>query len=94
MAPEVLLNQAYDEQADVYSYGCVLYELLSGTVPYAGAEFTRDRIAERVGKGDRPQLPKGLEKPWQDLLVACWQQHPQSRPTMKRVVEMITAIPV
>jgi serine/threonine protein kinase len=93
MAPEVLMNQPYDEQADVYSFGCVLYELLSGTVPYAGAEFTRDRIAERVGKGDRPALPKGLQKGWQDLIVGCWQHHPRSRPTMAKVVEMIQAIP-
>lgn len=94
MAPEVLLDQPYDEQADVYSFGCVIYELTTATVPFEG-NITKEGLIERVGKkGERPALPNNLEMHWRDLLIQCWQQHPRSRPSMKQVVATIAAMPV
>src|SRR5438045_9193876 len=39
IAPEQARGQPVDEQTDVYSLGCVLYELLTGEVPYGGDNF-------------------------------------------------------
>jgi serine/threonine protein kinase len=36
MSPEQIRNQNLDPRADIYSYGCVLFELLSGKTPYTG----------------------------------------------------------
>lgn len=35
MAPEILRSERYDESADVYSYGVVLWEVLTGRLPWA-----------------------------------------------------------
>jgi len=93
MAPEVLQDQPYDEQADVYSFGCVLFELLTGTVPFGGGNISKAELAARVGqRGERPVLPHGLSKPFKDVLVSCWQHHPRARMTMKQVVAALSAI--
>jgi len=36
MSPEQIRNQNLDARADIYSYGCVLFELLTGKTPYTG----------------------------------------------------------
>jgi serine/threonine protein kinase len=36
MSPEQIRNQNLDQRADIYSYGCVLFELLTGKTPYTG----------------------------------------------------------
>ena len=36
MSPEQIRNTSQDERADIYSFGCVVYELVCGRPPYAG----------------------------------------------------------
>lgn len=36
MAPEVLFHRKYDTKADVWSLGCVFYEMLTGFTPFTG----------------------------------------------------------
>jgi len=45
MSPEQIRNQNLDPRADVYSYGCVLFELLSGKPPYTGT--TADELLNK-----------------------------------------------
>ena len=44
MAPEVLRRDAYDEKADMWSVGVVVYVMLSGRFPFA-----RDELQELAG---------------------------------------------
>lgn len=89
----MLLDLPYDQQADVFSYGCVLYEITTGTIPFGGGQIAKEELVQRVGRnGERPLLPPNLEKPFRDLLIQCWQQHPASRPTMKQVAATLQAI--
>ena len=37
MSPEQIRGQALDERADLYSFGCTIYELVSGKPPFTGS---------------------------------------------------------
>jgi serine/threonine-protein kinase len=66
IAPEQARGQTVDEQTDVYSLGCVLYELLAGDVPYDGDNFVSvamRHVNDPVPSiGDlRPDVPPRLD---------------------------------
>ena len=46
MAPEVLFHKKYDTKADVWSLGCVFYEMLTGFTPFTGV--SKQNLADNV----------------------------------------------
>ena len=95
MAPEVFDGEQYDEKVDVYSYGMLVYELISLHRPfYDVADLDKGgyvRLGQLVRSGRRPTLD-GVPPEWQDLIVQCWHQEPAKRPTMRDVVERLKAM--
>eukprot|EP00198_Chlamydomonas_reinhardtii_P010385 XP_001699722.1 predicted protein [Chlamydomonas reinhardtii] len=98
MAPEVFRKLPYNEKADVFSFGVVMYELLSRellVISYfntsRGAKLGMHQpedYAEMVCDGYRPPRPKCLEhtdQAWA-LIEACWQDDPVQRPDMDTVL--------
>ncbi|QPB44429.1 Ser/Thr protein kinase [Medusavirus stheno T3] len=83
MAPEVIQNQAYDERADVYSFGIVLWEILTHKRPFAGEPLMK--VSMDVIGGRRPQIPGDCPKDYAKLIARCWHQNPDKRPTMAEV---------
>lgn len=71
MAPEVLSSQKYDEKADVYSYGIILWEMLTGDVPYRG--LSDAQIAVQVCKNhSRPKIPRNCPQNMAKFIKICW----------------------
>ena len=55
MAPEVIEHRPYNNKADVFSFGVVIWELLTGQIPYPGLTPLQAAVAV-VQKGLRPQM--------------------------------------
>ncbi|XP_074480599.1 leucine-rich repeat serine/threonine-protein kinase 1 isoform X2 [Sebastes fasciatus] len=80
-APEIRPGIVYDEKVDMFSYGMVLYELLSGRRPVLGHHQLQ--IAKKLSKGIRPVLGSPEKVQFcclQSLLTECWDTKPEKRP--------------
>jgi len=88
MAPEMLLGQDYNEKADVYSFGIILWELLAVKEPYEGKYKSINDITDGVcTKGERPALPESPCKKWTELIQACWNPSPKNRPSFDTMIK-------
>ncbi|KAJ7408489.1 leucine rich repeat kinase 1 [Willisornis vidua] len=86
-APEIRPRIVYDEKVDMFSYGMVLYELLSGQRPVLGHHQLQ--IAKKLSKGIRPVLGQPEEVQlyrMQALMMECWDTKPEKRPLAISVV--------
>ena len=92
MAPEMFQNASYTEKVDVYSFWIVLFEIISGEVPFKGENSFS--IPVQVTHGTRPGLPKNLSKPWLKLVTKCWADRPARRPTFDKILQMLEALKV
>ena len=94
MAPEVLRGERYDEGADLYSYGMVLWELLLREVPFKGVipVVAGMKIAYEAARPPIPPLETLTDphqKEYVQLLQQCWAQQSDHRPNFKEVASTL-----
>ena len=79
MSPEQARGKALDKRTDIWSFGCVFYELLTGQQLFKG-ETTSDMVAGILKQEpDWKALPKELPVRIRDLLRRCLQKDPNKR---------------
>ncbi|KAH0788544.1 TKL family protein kinase [Histomonas meleagridis] len=86
MAPEVIQYQKYDQKADVYSYGILLWELLTREVPFQGLNNVQIAIAV-TNRDSRPLIPQSCPPKLSQLIKICWDKDPNKRPDFKMITK-------
>ena len=79
MAPEQAKGKPVDRRADVWAYGCVLYEMLTGRRPFAGDSVSEVIAHVITQEPDFTALPAGTPVPLRDLLDRCLRKDPRQR---------------
>ena len=82
MAPEVAQRRGAGKAADVYSYGMILFELLTHDVPFADVAAVH-AVAIVVVHGARPPLPPDTPRSLISIITRCWSEEPLQRPTFE-----------
>ncbi|GBB87149.1 hypothetical protein RclHR1_01360020 [Rhizophagus clarus] len=88
MAPEVLRGGEFTKAADVYGFGMLMLEIISGKVPFADRDYDLV-LALDICKGERPPIPEYTPKPYADLMKRCWDPIPSNRPTARELQNQI-----
>ncbi|KAF5733571.1 hypothetical protein HS088_TW16G00011 [Tripterygium wilfordii] len=90
MAPELLNGSSskVSEKVDVFSFGIVLWELLTGEEPYANMHYGAI-IGGIVNNTLRPPVPSHYDSEWKLLMEECWAPDPVARPSFTEIARRL-----
>ncbi|KAG4381994.1 hypothetical protein GLYMA_15G261100v4 [Glycine max] len=90
MAPELLNGSSnkVSEKVDVFSFGIVLWEILTGEEPYANMHYGAI-IGGIVNNTLRPTIPDHCDSEWRTLMEQCWAPNPAARPSFTEIASRL-----
>jgi len=92
VAPEVFKGDSYSSKADVYSFGMILFELMTGHSPLP-EDMEPLKMANMVAhEGFRPPLPPACPPSWRGVIEKCWAGEPASRPDFSEIIRALEGI--
>uniref|UniRef100_A0A0D9XE85 Protein kinase domain-containing protein n=1 Tax=Leersia perrieri TaxID=77586 RepID=A0A0D9XE85_9ORYZ len=96
MAPEIIRCEPYTEKCDVYSFGIILNELVTGEHPYIDTGYGPSKIALEVADGKlRPKLAElrdANSSVLNDLICGTWDAEPSKRPSFATITSALREI--
>ncbi|XP_035217300.1 proto-oncogene tyrosine-protein kinase receptor Ret-like [Stegodyphus dumicola] len=88
MALESLQSQLYTTKSDVWSYGILLWEIVTlGGCPYPG--IPSERLYQLLKEGYRMPRPDDCPSQLYKIMTSCWKENPNERPHFKELVQKL-----
>ena len=84
-APEVVKQIGHGRKADIWSIGCTVYEMLTGSPPWVELDYIQ-MLVKLAKTSEVPQLPEDLSSEAKEFLSLCLQRDPTSRPTVSQLL--------
>lgn len=81
----------FTRASDVWSYGVLLWELLTGETPYKGFDSVAVAYGVAVNTLTLP-IPKTCPEGWGQLMKGCWETDPHKRPPFKKILQELDGI--
>ena len=91
MSPQVIRHESYTETADVYSFGIIMWQLITREEPFANLGQI-EAAAVVAMEFARPLFPADTPPPIKDLIERCWAEDPTSRPSVSEILLELNAM--
>lgn len=90
MAPEAFADTQWTvtHKSDIYSFGMILWELASLSLPFEGLNNMAAAIAVGM-KGERPPIPGHCDTRLRNLIQRCWDSNPDHRPDVHELLHCL-----
>ena len=83
-------RKSYDESVDVFSFGTLLWEIVTREVPFDGID--PGDIKNMVLAGKKLECSFSVDKKMADLIHSCRNLEPALRPTFSKIVEVMRSL--
>lgn len=90
MSPEIYLHRPYDEKSDMWSVGCIIYEMCALRPPFRGRDI--DDLAKRVIAGSYPSIPSGYSMELRQVISQLLQVDPVRRLSAAQMLSLPTMV--
>lgn len=84
-SPEVWMDKPYDYKSDIWSVGCILYEMCSLTLPFKGKNF--NEVYKNVINGHYEHIPNYYSDDLSKVVSGLLQVNPNNRPTCEQILQ-------
>ncbi len=91
VAPEILQGKEYTTASDIYSFGMIMWELITGRLPFWDQNNDLELII-KISKNFRPPIIQNTPKSYNELMQECWDSDPNKRPTTSDILEKLIII--
>jgi serine/threonine protein kinase len=87
MAPEALFHRTYTTRSDVWSFGVLLWEIMSlGASPYPSVP-SLEKLLQLLRLGHRMERPANCSVDASMIMMECWSSDPAKRPPFSELVD-------
>ena len=87
-APEAVLYKRFTIRSDVWSFGILLYEIVTyGRSPYPG--MSNAQVLEAIQQDYRMPCPMGCPDQVYEVMCECWRDGPEVRPTFNTLQQRL-----
>jgi serine/threonine protein kinase len=91
MAPEILQGQQYTKASDIYGFGMIMWEFMTGRRPFWDRDHDTVLII-KICDGLRPPIVTNAPEGYVELMKECWLSDPKKRPIATVIFEKIDKI--